>query len=253
MSLIDVVDILVVAFVMYKLYMMIRHTQAMSIFVGIGLLGVLWLVVRALNMELTGTILGQMMGAGFIALLIVFQQEVRRFLLYVGSQYKLHRMMAFRRIFSPHATIDQGQMVAHLVEAAVHMGQQRQGALIVLERKSALIDVEDSGTHLDASVQTRLLESIFFKNSPLHDGAVLTRGGRIVAAQCILPVSKSPHIPLRLGVRHRAAMGLTEHTDALVLVVSEETGAVSLVDAAEIAEDLSSDALRGQLLERLGG
>ncbi len=250
-SIIDVVDILLVAFLLYRLYSMIRGTAAMTIFLGVSVLYVVWLVVRALNMELTSTIIGQVMGAGIIALLIVFQQEVRRFLLYMGSQYKLHRTVALRRFLAPRRSGLSKSVLIELVVAAQQMGAIKQGALIALERRSDLSAVLETGVPIDAAVQARLLENIFFKNSPLHDGAAIIRHERIAAAQCILPVSNSPSIPPRLGLRHRAAIGLTEESDALVIVVSEETGSVSLVDAGDILEDLDAEALRKALAQRL--
>lgn len=250
-SIIDVVDILLVAFLLYRLYSMIRGTAAMTIFLGVSVLYVVWLVVRALNMELTSTIIGQVMGAGIIALLIVFQQEVRRFLLYMGSQYKLHRTVALRRFLTPRRSGLSKSVLIELVVAAQQMGAIKQGALIALERRSDLSAVLETGVPIDAAVQARLLENIFFKNSPLHDGAAIIRHERIAAAQCILPVSNSPSIPPRLGLRHRAAIGLTEESDALVIVVSEETGSVSLVDAGDILEDLDAEALRKALALRL--
>ena len=250
-SIIDVVDILLVAFLLYRLYSMIRGTAAMTIFLGVSVLYVVWLVVRALNMELTSTIIGQVMGAGIIALLIVFQQEVRRFLLYMGSQYKLHRTVALRRFLTPRRSGLSKSVLIELVVAAQQMGAIKQGALIALERRSDLSTVLETGVPIDAAVQARLLENIFFKNSPLHDGAAIIRHERIAAAQCILPVSNSPSIPPRLGLRHRAAIGLTEESDALVIVVSEETGSVSLVDAGDILEDLDAEALRKALALRL--
>lgn len=250
-SIIDVVDILLVAFLLYRLYSMIRGTAAMTIFLGVSVLYVVWLVVRALNMELTSTIIGQVMGAGIIALLIVFQQEVRRFLLYMGSQYKLHRTVALRRFLTPRRSGLSKSVLIELVVAAQQMGAIKQGALIALERRSDLSAVLETGVPIDAAVQARLLENIFFKNSPLHDGAAIIRHERIAAAQCILPVSNSPSIPPRLGLRHRAAIGLTEESDALVIVVSEETGSVSLVDAGDILEDLDAEALRKALAQRL--
>lgn len=250
-SIIDVVDILLVAFLLYRLYSMIRGTAAMTIFLGVSVLYVVWLVVRALNMELTSTIIGQVMGAGIIALLIVFQQEVRRFLLYMGSQYKLHRTVALRRFLAPRRSGLSKSVLIELVVAAQQMGAIKQGALIALERRSDLSAVLETGVPIDAAVQARLLENIFFKNSPLHDGAAIIRHERIAAAQCILPVSNSPSIPPRLGLRHRAAIGLTEESDALVIVVSEETGSVSLVDAGDILEDLDAEALRKALALRL--
>ena len=245
------VDILLVAYLLYRLYDMIRGTTAMAIFVGISVVYAFWLVVRALNMELTGAILGQVMGVGMIALIIVFQQEIRRFLLYMGTRYLERRHMPFSRFFAKSRRQFSSPIIAEIVAAATQMGREKVGALIVLTRHNGLQEIVEKGVQIDANVKARLLENIFFKNSPLHDGAAVLSHERIAAAQCILPVSQNPAIPRRLGLRHRAAIGLTEECDALVLVVSEETGAISLVEDGEITEGYNATSLTADLQQRL--
>ncbi|PIE83903.1 MAG: TIGR00159 family protein [Bacteroidia bacterium] len=249
-GLLDVVDILLVAFILFQLYKMVRGTTAMTIFLGLSSLYILWLIVRALNMELMSTILGQIMGVGLLAVIIVFQQEIRRFLLYMGTRYARTRGLSLslrQRGKSHRYSSDQ---LAEIASACIHMGRSKTGALLVLARSHSLKDYTDTGVTVDASIKARLIESIFFKNSPLHDGAAIVQGGRIAAAQCILPVSQDPEIPRRLGLRHRAAIGLTEETDALVLVVSEETGMVSIVEGGEITEGYSREELMDLLAAR---
>lgn len=251
LGILDVVDILLVAYLLYRLYAMIRGTTAMAIFIGISVVYAFWLVVRALNMELTGAILGQVMGVGMIALIIVFQQEIRRFLLYMGTRYLERRHMPFSRFFAKSRRQFSSPIIAEIVAAATQMGREKVGALIVLTRHNGLQEIVEKGVQIDANVKARLLENIFFKNSPLHDGAAVLSHERIAAAQCILPVSQNPAIPRRLGLRHRAAIGLTEESDALVLVVSEETGAISLVEDGEITEGYNATSLTADLQQRL--
>lgn len=251
LGILDVVDILLVAYLLYRLYAMIRGTTAMAIFIGISVVYAFWLVVRALNMELTGAILGQVMGVGMIALIIVFQQEIRRFLLYMGTRYLESRHMPFSRFFAKSRRQFSSPIIAEIVAAATQMGREKVGALIVLTRHNGLQEIVEKGVQIDANVKARLLENIFFKNSPLHDGAAVLSHERIAAAQCILPVSQNPAIPRRLGLRHRAAIGLTEECDALVLVVSEETGAISLVEDGEITEGYNATSLTADLQQRL--
>ena len=251
LGILDVVDILLVAYLLYRLYAMIRGTTAMAIFVGISVVYAFWLVVRALNMELTGAILGQVMGVGMIALIIVFQQEIRRFLLYMGTRYLERRHMPFSRFFAKSRRQFSSPIIAEIVAAATQMGREKVGALIVLTRHNGLQEIVEKGVQIDANVKARLLENIFFKNSPLHDGAAVLSHERIAAAQCILPVSQNPASPRRLGLRHRAAIGLTEECDALVLVVSEETGAISLVEDGEITEGYNATSLTADLQQRL--
>ena len=251
LGILDVVDILLVAYLLYRLYAMIRGTTAMAIFIGISVVYAFWLVVRALNMELTGAILGQVMGVGMIALIIVFQQEIRRFLLYMGTRYLERRHMPFSRFFAKSRRQFSSPIIAETVAAATQMGREKVGALIVLTRHNGLQEIVEKGVQIDANVKARLLENIFFKNSPLHDGAAVLSHERIAAAQCILPVSQNPAIPRRLGLRHRAAIGLTEECDALVLVVSEETGAISLVEDGEITEGYNATSLTADLQQRL--
>lgn len=248
---VDVFDIFLVALLFYQIYMMIRGTAAINIFIGIFLLYVIWLVVRALNMEMLSTILGQIIGVGALALIIVFQQEVRKFLLYIGTRYLSNKGFSIERLFlvkSDNKALLIG--VDALVRACRNMADAKIGALIVLGRRSNLQLYIDTGDYIDAVIDSRLIETIFFKNTPMHDGAMIIVNGRIAAARCVLPTTEKLEVPAHFGMRHRAAMGITEHTDSVVLIVSEETGRISLAEHGEIKSGLTAIQLR-QSLENL--
>jgi diadenylate cyclase len=245
-NVLDILDIILVAVVLYQLYRLIRGTAALSIFLGIFLVYLFWLVVKALNMELISSMMGQVIGVGVIAMIIVFQQEIRRFLLHIGSRYMGRRGFSFEKIFSagsPAARTKQ-IIIGEIVRAIEVMADNRTGALIVIARKSNLELYAEGGEKLDANISAELLLTIFFKNSPLHDGAVLIETGRIVSARCILPINDDPNLPPRFGMRHRAAMGISEQTDSLVIVVSEERGKISVADRGEITENIKPNDLR---------
>lgn len=245
-QLIDVIDILLVGLIIFQIYKLIRGTAALNIFIGIILLYVVWIIVTALNMNLVSAIMGQVLGVGVIALIILFQQEIRRFLLHLGSKYINSRgklkiagsLFGSRKAGMPLESLDE------LTQACRKMGETRTGALIVLAHVSSLEFVIETGDRIDATINRRLIENLFFKNSPLHDGAMVIGGNRIIAARCTLPISENPNIPAHYGMRHRAAAGLTEETDASVIVVSEETGNISFVKDGEIKTMNSITELR---------
>ncbi len=247
----DIIDILLVAVLIYQLYRLVRRTNAMSIFAGILTIYLLWVLVRVLKMELLSMILGQVIGVGMIALIIVFQPEIRKFLFLLGERYG-RRNSFMRKLLFPNR-IAPGQWTEEVVSACVHMGKSKTGALIVIRRNSEVDDYTEQGVVLDAAISGALLENIFFKNSPLHDGAVVIEGQRIRAARCILPVSERKDIPGRYGTRHRAALGISEVTDAVVVVVSEERGHVSLVVDGTLTPNLSEERLRDVLNAALDG
>lgn len=224
-SFIDLVDIVLVASIMYWLYRMTRRTNAIYILSGIIAIYLMWVVVRALNMELLSSILGQLISVGVIALIILFQPEIRHFLWLIGQRQKQFTFL--RRIFSIRDDDKRKVNIAPIVTACRDMAETKTGALIVIRRESDLQSIEDGGIAIDAKTSVSLLKNIFFKNAPLHDGAVVINGDRIVAAKCILPVTQSD-VPKEYGTRHRAALGLSETADAVTVVVSEETGAISI-------------------------
>lgn len=221
----DILDILLVAFIFYQVYRLVKGTAAINIFAGIFTFYLAWLLVRAFNMELISSILGQFIGMGVIALLIVFQQEVRRFLLLVGSRYNLQNIFNLEKFFSK-PTIQENVSDA-IVEACTNFSATKTGALIVFQQNTELYNYAQTGVIIKAKVTDELIENIFFKNSPLHDGAVIINENKILAARCILPVSDRRDIPGSMGLRHRAALGLSSVSDAYVVVVSEETGNIT--------------------------
>ncbi|HOG72127.1 MAG: diadenylate cyclase CdaA [Bacteroidales bacterium] len=235
----DVIDVVLVAFLLYQMYMLIRGTVAINIFVGIVLLYIFWLVVRALNMELLSSILGQIIGVGVLALIIVFQQEIRKFLLFIGNRYINRRRFSFENFFFPKKREKQILVkVDAIVKACRNMSETRTGALIVIARKSELQLYAESGDIIDADTSTRMIENIFFKNSPLHDGAVIIVNDRILAARCVLPITENINLPPHYGMRHKSAIGITEVTDAIAIVVSEETGKISVASEGMLRYDI---------------
>lgn len=248
-SVLDVIDIVLVAIILYELYRLIRGTAAFSIFIGIFFVYLFWLVVKALNMELISAILGQVIGVGVIALIIVFQQEVRRFLLAIGNRYIRRNKFSLEKYFPADAgEKTTNQIVEELVRASETMAQSRTGALIVIGRTSLLDIYTEGGEIIDAMITSELIKTIFYKGSPLHDGAVLIENGKIFAARCPLPVTDQTNLPPYYGMRHRAAIGLTEHADSLVIIVSEERGKISVADAGKVHENLTPNELRQILL-----
>lgn len=245
-TLIDLIDIVLVATIMYWIFRMTRGTNAPYIFSGIIVIYLLWVVVRTLNMELLSSILGQVISVGVIALIILFQPELRRFLQLIGMRQK--HLDFITRIFS--ITEDQGEVtnVAPIVTACRDMAETKTGALIVIRRESDLRLIAEGGIAIDAKTSVSLLKNIFFKNAPLHDGAVLIEGDRIVAAKCILPVTQSD-VPKDYGTRHRAAIGMSEISDAVIVVVSEETGGISIAHDGELRRDIEPARLQ-QALQR---
>ncbi|MBT9391967.1 diadenylate cyclase CdaA [Hymenobacter sp. NST-14] len=246
---IDVVDVLLVTALFYQLYKLLTGSVALKVFLGFMSLYLFYLVVKAVGMELLTSILGQFMSVGVLAGIILFQQEIRRFLLNVGKATSFGSRM---RVFPWRRDASEERMnVTPFIEAAKSLAGKQTGALIAFSLASDLKFFADSGDLIDATVSKRLLMSIFNKTSPLHDGAVIITNGRIKAARCILPVSENPDVPAALGLRHRAAIGLTEVTDAVVLVVSEETGQISLVRGGEVFRNLAPADLRARLNEFL--
>ncbi|WP_019946900.1 diadenylate cyclase CdaA [Hymenobacter aerophilus] len=246
---IDVVDVLLVTTLFYQLYKLLTGSVALKVFLGFMSLYLFYLVVKAAGMELLTSILGQFMSVGVLAGIILFQQEIRRFLLNVGKATSFGSRL---RVFPWRREANADRMnLTPFIEAAKSMAGKETGALIAFSMASDLKFFADSGDSLDAAVSKRLLLSIFNKTSPLHDGAVIIANGRIKAARCILPVSENPDVPASMGLRHRAAIGLTEVTDAVVLVVSEETGQISVVRGGEVFRNLSGADLRARLNEFL--
>ncbi len=232
--LIDIIDILLVAFLMYQLYVLIRGTIATYIFVTIISIYILWLLLVKDRMILLGSILGQIVGVGVIALIVVFQPELRRFLVLIGSRYFSKSRLSVGSFFIFPGAVSPEMSINAIVKACINMAKKKIGALIVLKRKTPLDIYEQTGEIINADTTSSLLESIFSKESPLHDGAVTIIDNKIHAARCILPVSDNFNLPPNYGMRHRAGIGLTEETDALVIIISEETGDILLAESGRI-------------------
>ncbi len=245
---IDVIDILLAAFLLYQSYQLVRGSMAARILVGILTVIVTWGVVSLLEMELLSNILGQFINVGVIAALILFQSEIRQFLLVIGKAHYF-RNLIMRSFFGASKTqVNIGQFI----DAAVQMGSALTGALIVFEKEDDLKAIAKQGDEIDALASPRLIISIFNKYCPLHDGAMLIgQDGRIASVRCILPLSEDPDLDPELGTRHRAALGVTEACDAVVLVVSEERGSISIASHGKLYRDLSPEDARRKLTHYL--
>ena len=237
-TLVDFIDILLVSLLLYGLYRATKGTNALYILTGIVLIYLAWVVVNALNMELLSTILTQIISVGVIAFLIIFQPEIRRFLQMVGMRQK--QLQFISRIFS--SAQKEELNLSPIIDACREMAESKTGALIVIGQQSDLTLITDGGISINAAVSQSLLQNIFFKNAPLHDGAVVIEDNRIVAAKCILPVTQSA-VPKSYGTRHRAAIGMSEISDAIIVVVSEETGGISIAHDGQIRRNLPADKL----------
>ncbi len=234
LRILDVLDIVLVAFLLYYIYKLVKGTAAINIFIGIVIIYLVWKLTQFLAMEMLSSVLGEFIGVGMFALIVVFQQEIRKFLLMIGSTNFGQRRKFLRQLkFIRDTPEDDITNVNALVTACNEMGKSRTGALIIIKRNTALDFVKTSGDNMNILVNTPIIESIFYKNSPLHDGAMIIEDNYIVATRAILPLTNDNNIPLRFGLRHRAAVGITEKTDALALVVSEETGKVSYIKNGE--------------------
>ncbi len=243
----DILDIFLVAFLMYQLHTLVKGTVAINIALGILAIYLFWGVVKMLKMELLSNILGQVIGVGVIALIIVFQQEIRRFLILIGSRYVAKNRMRFENFFNMDFDSRPVIRTKSILKAVINMSNTRTGALIVIRRKSTLDIYAQSGDVLNANASSRLIISIFNKHSPLHDGAVIIDQEKIFAARVVLPITDNPDLPPEYGLRHRAALGITELTDAIVIVVSEETGEISFVKNGNINKNISPKTLLSEL------
>lgn len=250
----DVIDILLVALMLYYIYRLMRESRSLNVFNGIMVFVISWLFVsQVLQMRLLGSILDKLVSVGVIALIVLFQDDIRKFLYNLGAH---RRMKAFSRFFSTSKGKDKvkkevKETIMPIVMAAMNMSKGKVGALIVVERSVPLDDVIVTGDQIDAIINQRLIENIFFKNSPLHDGAVVISSKRIKAAGCILPVSHNLDIPKELGLRHRAAMGISQESDAVAIVVSEETGGISIAVNGTFHLRLSAEELESLLTKEL--
>lgn len=245
-SYVDIFDILLVSVLIYNVYKLMRGSVAIKVFLGFLSIYLIYLVVRAVEMELLGNILGQFMQVGVIAVIILFQQEIRKFLLIIGKITVFDEgnfISSLKSIFVRQEDVH-WKNITPIIEAMKTLGGSNTGALIVLSKNSELKFYAESGDRMDALISKRLLISIFNKYSPLHDGAAIIYEGKIIAARCILPVTEKDDLPAQFGLRHRAAIGMSEVTDSLVLVVSEETGQLSSVRNGYVYHNQSTQEMR---------
>src|SRR5690606_2322996 len=233
LRILDIVDIVLIASLLYYFYKLVKGTVAVNIFIGIVIIYLVWLLTRVLQMEMLSSILGNFIGVGMFALIVVFQQEIRKFLLMIGSTNFARRMRFFQNLPLIKDVLVTPNDVDAIIRACEHMGKTNTGALIVIQKSTSLDFVKNSGDAMKVLVNQPIIESIFYKNSILHDGAIIIEDNYITATRVVLPVSNDRNIPLRFGLRHRAAVGITEKTDALALVVSEETGQISYINDGE--------------------
>ena len=235
---IEFIDIALVSILIYQLYKLIKGTVAINIFVGLASIYLLWKLFSALNFQLLSEILGQFIGVGVIILAIIFQQELRRFLMLIGKGkiIKNNGLLKFKFDVKNEKTLN----ISAIKNACNDMSESKTGAIIIITLIDDLEVYAKSGVKLNSEISSSVLKSIFFKNSPLHDGAVIIRNNQILSAKCILPVTNDDEFPEELGMRHRAAVGITEQSDALAIIVSEETGMISYVKDGELFNDRSA-------------
>ena len=251
-SLLDVLDILLVALLLFYIYRLLKGTVAINIVIGVAIIFVIWKITEVLNMEMLSGILGTLLGGGVIALIIVFQQEIRKFLLMIGTTNFTNKRNFLKQLKFLQTEIGSEINTEIIINACQSLSKSKTGALIVIERTNTLDFLINTGDNMNALVNEAILESIFYKNSPLHDGALIIRDNFIVATRVVLPISDNTKIPARFGLRHKAAIGVSEKTDAVCLLVSEETGEISYIkdggfvlysDYLELNEKLKKDLI----------
>ncbi len=248
--LIDIFDILLVALLVYYVYRMAKGTNVMLIFWALLIMLIAWRIADALGMRLLGALLGAVANVGLVALIVIFQPEIRKFLLFLGTKTQLDKSWwKWLKFWRHNIKSQQNVNYEAYINACMHMQQSKTGALIVFKRHNEVEELVNTGEHIDAKASSALIETLFFKNSPLHDGAVIAQGNNILAARCILPVTSRLDIDPNLGLRHRSAIGVTEQLDVLSVIVSEETGAISYAIDGVIHHNISPVELR-QALER---
>ncbi len=241
----DFIDIFLVAFLFYQLYKMIKGTVAVNIFIGIFILILTWLLVKALHMKLIGSILDTIVSVGAIAVIVLFQEEIRRFLRLLGTRHNTGTWFNLEKIFAKNKK--SGMMSIYInpiVDACENLASNKTGALIIITKSSELMDIIRTGELVNAVISSLLIENIFFKNAPMHDGAIVITNNKIKAAQCILPISHNTDLPKNLGLRHRAGLGVSQMSDAVVIIVSEERGEISFAHNGELTQNITPDQLK---------
>lgn len=249
----DVIDIFLVATMLYYIYRLMRESRSLNVFIGIMVVIVVWIFVsQIIEMRLLGSIMNQLISVGVIVLIVIFQEDIRKFLYNLGAH---QRVRALKKFFlkdsEREATMEMMSSIIPIVMATQNMSRGKVGALIVVERHIRLDDIVQTGSLIDANINQQLIENIFFKNAPLHDGAMIVSKARIKAAGCILPVSHDLNIPKELGLRHRAALGISQESDAVSIIVSEETGGISVAIGGSFRLHLSAEELESILTKEL--
>ena len=248
----DIIDVFLVALMLYYIYRLMKESRSLNVFLGIMLFVLIWLFVsQIVEMKLLGSILDKLVSVGVIALIVIFQEDIRKFLYELGTQKGIRRLVNFFKSNRNSTKEEDKETIIPIVMACMSMSKKYVGAMIVIERGVPLTDIVDTGELIDARINQRLIENIFFKNSPLHDGAMVIFRKRIEAAGCILPVSHNQDIPKELGLRHRAAMGISQNSDAIAIVVSEETGRISVAIKGEFHLRLSAEELESVLTREI--
>lgn len=245
----DLIDVLLVALMLFYLYKFMKESGSLNLFIGILVIVAIWIFVSQIfQMRLLGGILDTLVNVGALAIIVIFQDDIRRFLRDVGSQHRARRILNFFLSRKKPVATDHTEMMP-IVMACMNMAKRKEGALIVIEQSDNLSEVVKTGETVDANINQLLIENIFFKNSPLHDGAMIISQKRIAAAGCLLPVSHSMDIPKSMGLRHRAALGISQETDALAIVVSEETGGITVAHRGSLHRRLTAEQLEKLLFE----
>jgi diadenylate cyclase len=237
----DILDILIVAYLFYKIYGLISYTRAIQLLKGIGALLIFWQLSEYVGLRMVHFFLRNVLSFGALALVIIFHPELRRALEYLGRN-----KLISRSFFIP-AEAYNSQFISEIITAAENLSNSKTGALLVIEGETGLNDIIDTGTEIDSQIKSTLLENIFFPKSPLHDGATIIRDDRIIAAGCLLPLSNDRSVSRDLGTRHRAALGMSSNSDALIIVVSEETGVISVAHNNELERYISLTRLKNMI------
>ncbi|MEI6852129.1 MAG: diadenylate cyclase CdaA [Bacteroidota bacterium] len=240
----DILDVILVAVLLYQLYRLMRGTVAINIFLGIVTIYFIWKLVNALQMDLLSEILGQFVSVGVIALIIVFQREIRQFLLLIGTPRFLTRKQKWLAFWKGNVQKTGYLQIEPILDACKEMSVTNTGALIIITRNDDLFEFVNTGELIDAKISEQLIENIFYKNSPLHDGAIIITGNRIKAARCVLPITRNENFPTTYGLRHRAAVGITENTDAIAITVSEQTGDMAYAKNGTLYTKIKPDAMK---------
>lgn len=255
LRIVDVLDIFLLALLLYQVFRFLRGSLAFNILIGYGSLVLIYLMVKALDLQLLSQVLGSIAGAGIIGMFILFQPELRRFMLLLGKgsgigQKRFWQRTSYEKIASGQV---QDEDEAYISRAISNMSKARIGALIVFTGAAEKMYLENTGVKLNALISAKLIESIFQKSSPLHDGAMIISNRRIYAAGSVLPVSENPELPSRVGMRHKAGVGISEHLDAIVVIVSEDSGQISIANRGRLRQNVSGDTLKDFILKGLEG